>query len=144
MENIISDTLKPYTFKPDDLASDNLTPVTLKPDSFTSDTLIPEQYRAGTDGVGLIPDSLMSSSPKNDNLKIKDSFSLPESFEKKAFSGSEPIESSISPEFSKSMKSVNLEPAIKKVSDTSENSEVKVSETPKKAESKTQKTLFDF
>lgn len=144
LENIISDTLKPYTFKPDDLASDNLTPVTLKPDSFTSDTLIREQYRAGTDGVGFIPDSLMSSSHKNDNLKIKDSFFLPESFEKRAFSGSEPIESSISPEFSKSMKSVNLEPAIKKVSDTSENSEVKVSETPKKAESKTQKTLFDF
>jgi len=138
--NNTSDALKPDTLTPDDL-----TTVTLIPGSFTPDATIPEQYRAGeVDGVGLTPDSLTSSLPEYDNLKVKNSFSLPESFEKKNSSGSEPIESSISPEFSKPMESVNCEPVIKKISDKSESPDVKASETPKKAESKMQKTLFDF
>jgi replication factor C large subunit len=145
LENNTSNTLTLlYTLKSDNLAPDNLTPVTLIPDSFTSDALIPEQDQAGVDGSGLTPDSLTSSLPEHDNLKVKNSSSLPEPFEKEAFSGSEPIESSISPEFSKPMESVNCEPVVKKISDKSESPDVKASETPKKAESKMQKTLFDF
>ncbi|WP_011307052.1 replication factor C large subunit [Methanosarcina barkeri] len=138
-ENNTSDTIKPGNLAPDILA-----PVTLTPDSFTSDTLIPEQDQAEIDDIGIKSDSLTSISLEHDSLKVKNSSSLPGPVEKEAFSDSEPIENSISPELSRSVKSVNREPAIKKVSDNSEKSEVKVSETPKKVESKTQKTLFDF
>lgn len=124
--------------------SDTLAPDTLAPDSFTSDTLTPEQYRAGVDRIGLTPDSFTSGSSEHDNLEVKNSFSLPESFEKEAFSGFEPIENNISPEVSRPMESVNHVPAVKKVSDKSEKPEVKANEILKKTESKTQKTLFDF
>ena len=86
----------------------------------------------------------MSSSPEHDNLKVRNPFSLPESFKREELPGSEPRESTISAEFSKPREPVNCEPVIKKVSDKPENPEIKASETPKKAESKTQKTLFDF
>lgn len=138
-ENNTSDTIKPGNLAPDILAS-----VTLTPDSFTSDTLIPEQDQAEIDDIGIKSDSLTSISLEHDSLKVKNSSSLPGPVEKEAFSDSEPIENSISPELFRSVKSVNREPAIKKVSDNSEKSEVKVSETPKKVEAKTQKTLFDF
>jgi replication factor C large subunit len=85
----------------------------------------------------------MSSPPEHNNLKVKNSFLLPESFEREA-TGSEPGKNAISPEFSKSRKPVNCEPVVNKVSDKPENPEIKASETPKKAESKTQKTIFDF
>jgi len=159
-ENNPSDTLTPDTLTPDTLTSepdtltsepdtlmsepDTLTSDTLTPDTLTSDTLIPEQDQDGLDEIEHKPGSLTSSSPEHDNLKVKNSSSLPEPFEKKAFSGSELIENSISLEFSRSRKSINRELIIKKVSDKSEKSEVKASETPKKVESKTQKTLFDF
>ncbi|WP_292388273.1 replication factor C large subunit [Methanosarcina sp. UBA5] len=123
---------------------ENNTSDIITPDNLTTVTLMPERYRAEVDGIELTPDSLISNSPERDNLNVKNSYSLPESFEKEVFSGSEPIECSISPKLSKPKESVNRKPIIKKVSDKSENSEVKVSETPKKAESKTQKTLFDF
>jgi len=129
-ENNTSDTIKPGNLAPDILA-----PVTLTPDSFTSDTLIPEQDQAEIDDIGIKSDSLTSISLEHDSLKVKNSSSLPGPVEKEAFSDSEPIENSISPELSRSVKSVNREPAIKKVSDNSEKSEVKVSETPKKVES---------
>lgn len=132
--NSTSDSPKLGTFEPDNLA----------PDSFTSDTLIPEQYREGTDGIGLTPDSITSSLPEHDNLKVKNSSSLSEPFETEAFSGSEPIEHSISPEFSRPRESINRESVTKKVSDKSEKPDVKASETSKKVELKTQKTLFDF
>lgn len=136
--NNTSDALKPDTLTPD-----NLTTVTLIPDSFTPDAPIPERYRE-VDGIGLTPDSLTSSFPEYDNLRVKNFFSLPDSFEKKVSSGSGPIESSISPGFSNPREPVNCEPVIKKVSDKSESPDVKASETPKRAESKMQKTLFDF
>lgn len=132
--NNTSDTLKP----------DNITSVTLKPDSLTSGILTPEQYREGIDSIGFTHDSLRSSSPEHDNPEVKNSFSLPESLERDSFPGSEPIEGTISSEFSKLKESVSCEPVIKKISDKPENPEIKTSETHKKAESKTQKTLFDF
>jgi len=143
-DTLTPDTLTPDTLTPDTLTPDTLTPDTLTPDSFTSDTLMPEQDQVGLDEVGLKPGSLTSGSHEHDNLKVKNSSSLPELFEKEAFSGSEPIENSISPEFSRSRESINREPIIKKVSDKTKKPEVKASETPKKVESKTQKTLFDF
>jgi len=105
---------------------------------------MPEQDQAGIDEIELKSDSLTFSLPEHDNLKAKNSSSLPETFEKEAFSDSETTENSISPELSRVRKSINSEPIIKKVSDKAEKPEVKASETPKKVESKTQKTLFDF
>lgn len=128
----------------DTIMPDSLTSETLKPDSFTSDTLTSEQYRAGIDGIGFTPDSLMSSSPEPDNLKVRNSFSLPESFERKEVPGSEPIESAISSESLKPQEPINYVSVIEKVLNKPENPEIKVSETTKKAESKTQKTIFDF
>ena len=123
---------------------DGLTSEILKPDSFTSGTLTPEQYRAEINGIEFTPDSLMSSSPELDNLKVRNPFSLAESFEREEVPGSEPIESTISSEFLKPQEPVNYGAVLKKVLDKPENPEIKTSETPKKAESKTQKTLFDF
>ncbi|AKB58914.1 Replication factor C large subunit [Methanosarcina barkeri 227] len=148
-ENNTSDILTPDSLTPDTLTSDALTPDALTsdalmPDSVTSNTLIPEQNQARLNEVELKPGSLTSSLSEHDNLKVKNSSSLPEPFEKEAFSGSEPIENSISLEFSRSREPITRELIVKKVSDKSEKSEVKASETPKKAESKTQKTLFDF
>jgi len=57
------------------------------------------------------------------------------------------IQDNISHEFSKPEDSINCYPNTKKVPDGpdgSETPEIKASETPKKDESKTQKTLFDF
>lgn len=116
--------------------SDTLKPNTLTPDTLTS--------------VNLISDTLKSSTPEPDNLQIQNPSPLPESFEMKTFSGSEPRESIISHEFSEPKESPNCEPVVRKVPcksenpDKSENSEMKASATPKKTESKTQKTLFDF
>ncbi|MDY0128882.1 MAG: replication factor C large subunit [Methanosarcina vacuolata] len=148
-ENLTLDNLKSDNLKPDKLTSDNLKPDkltsdNLKPDNFTSDTLMPEQDQAEIDEIGLKSDSLTFSLPEHDDLKAKNSSSLPETFEKEAFSDSEPTENSISPELSRVRKSINSEPSIKKVSDKTEKPEVKANETPKKVESKTQKTLFDF
>jgi replication factor C large subunit len=109
----------------------------------TSETLTLEQYHAGIDGVRFKPDSLISSPPENDNLKVKNPFSPHESFEKEVPS-SEPEESTVSPEFSKPREPVNCEPVINKDSDMPENPEIQASENLKKPESKTQKTLFDF
>ncbi len=138
-ENNTSDTLTSDT-----LTSDTLTSDTLKSDTLKSDTLIPEQDQDGLDEIKIKPGSLTCSSPEHDNLKVKNSSSRPEPFEKKAFSDSELIENSISLEFSRSRESINHELIIKKISDKSEKPETKASETPKKVESKTQKTLFDF
>ena len=101
--------------------------------------------------VSLTSDDFISNSPKHETLKIKNSISQPESFEKEVLPDSEPIESFISPEFPKLQEPVNLDPVIKKEpeeleskKELEERSEIETSETPKKAESKTQKTLFDF
>jgi replication factor C large subunit len=101
--------------------------------------------------VSLTSDDFISNSPKHETLKIKNSISQPESFEKEVLPNSEPIESFISPEFPKLQEPVNLDPVIKKEpeeleskKELEERSEIETSETPKKAESKTQKTLFDF
>ena len=91
-----------------------------------------------------IPDDLTSNSSENDNLKVKDLFSQPESFEEEVLPHSEPVESFISPEFPKLQESVNLKPVIKKEPEKPESSENEVNENSKKTESKTQKTLFDF
>jgi replication factor C large subunit len=101
--------------------------------------------------VSLTSDDFISNSPKHETLKIKNSISQPESFEKEVLPDSEPIESFISPEFPKLQEPVNLDPVIKKEpeeleskKELEERSEIETSETPKKTESKTQKTLFDF
>lgn len=101
--------------------------------------------------VSLTSDDFISNSPKHETLKIKNSISQLESFEKEVLPDSEPIESFISPEFPKLQEPVNLDPVIKKEpeeleskKELEERSEIETSETPKKAESKTQKTLFDF
>jgi len=125
----------------DALTPDNLTSITLTPDSFTSGTLTLE-YRARVEGIEFTSDSLTSSPPEPDNLKNPPS--RPESFEREAFPSSEPRENIISPEFSKPKEPTNRELVIRKVPDKSENPEMKASEIPKKAESKTQKTLLDF
>lgn len=90
--------------------------------------------------VSLTSDDFISNSPKHKTLKIKNPISQPESFEKEVLPDSEPIESFISPEFPKLQEPEELE--SKK--ELEERSEIETSETPKKAESKTQKTLFDF
>jgi replication factor C large subunit len=101
--------------------------------------------------VSLTSDDFISNFPKHETLKIKNSISQPESFEKEVLPDSEPIESFISPEFPKLQEPVNLDPVIKKEpeeleskKELEERSEIETSETPKKTESKTQKTLFDF
>ena len=91
-----------------------------------------------------IPDDLTSNSSENDNLKVKDLFSQPESFEEEVLPHSGPVESFISPEFPKLQEPVNLKPVIKKEPEKPESSENEVNENSKKTESKTQKTLFDF
>jgi len=132
-ENNNSDTILPH----------NLTSGTLTPDSFTSG-LTPEQYRAVIDGIGFAPDSFASSPSEPENLKIKSPFSLPESFEKGAFPVHELIGGTTSPELPEPQEPANLEPVIQKLPDKPANPETETNETPKKAESKTQKTLFDF
>lgn len=111
------------------------------------DTSIPRNLAP----VSLTPDDFTSNSSKHETLKIKNPISQPESFEKKVLPDSEPIESFISPDFPKLQEPVNLDPVIKKEpeeleskKELEERSEIETSETPKKAESKTQKTLFDF
>jgi ATPase related to the helicase subunit of the Holliday junction resolvase len=110
-------------------------------DTLTSDTLT---------SITLTSDNPMSSSLEPDKLPIKNPSPLPESLEMEALSVSEPKESIISHEFSEPKETINCEPVIKKISsksenpDEPENPEIKASETPKKVESKTQKTLFDF
>lgn len=101
--------------------------------------------------VSLTSDDFISNFPKHETLKIKNSISQPESFEKEVLPDSEPIESFISPEVPKLQEPVNLDPVIKKEpeeleskKELEERSEIETSETPKKTESKTQKTLFDF
>ena len=117
--------------------------------SYTPGILTPEQYYEGIDRIGLGPDSLPPSlvtpdSPKTDNLRVKDSFSLPESFKRETFPGSEPPENSTSSGIPKPKEPANSNNVLKKVPDKTEGPETEVSETPKKAELKTQKTLFDF
>lgn len=111
------------------------------------DTSIPRNLAP----VSLTPDDFTSNSSKHETLKIKNPISQPESFEKKVLPDSEPIESFISPDFPKLQEPVNLDLVIKKEpeeleskKELEERSEIETSETPKKAESKTQKTLFDF
>ncbi|RXA20203.1 replication factor C large subunit [Methanosarcina sp. MSH10X1] len=116
---------------------------TLTPGSFTSDAIIPEQYEAEIDGIGFTDDSLMSSPSEPDNLNLKDVSLRPESFEGEAFFAHEPIGSTISPE-PPLQEPLNCKPAIKNTRNKPENPGVESRETPKKAESKTQKTLFDF
>ncbi len=112
----------------------------------TSDTLTPDNFTS----VTLTSDSLKSSIPELDNLQIKNPSPRPESFEMKTFPDFEPRERIISHEFSESKEPTNCEPVVRKVLGKSENSnkpanpEIKANETSKKAESKTQKTLFDF
>jgi replication factor C large subunit len=70
----------------------------------------------------------------NESFEV-DSFLIPE------------LKDNVSHEFSKPKESTNCYPNTKKVPDGPEGSEIpeiKASETPKKEESKTQKTLFDF
>lgn len=117
---------------------------TLTPDSLTPGILTPEKYREGTEGSVLILDSFTPRLVTPDNPEIKDSFSLPESFKRETFPGSETLESTLSPGTSKPKETANPCSVIKNVPDKPEDSEAEVSETPKKAELKTQKTLFDF
>jgi replication factor C large subunit len=136
---LVPDIPKPVTLIPDTSTSD---------DGFTSDILIPKQHQVGIDGIELTSDRLISSSPEHDNLKIENSSSLSESFEKDVSSNSEPIENIISSELTRSRESikesVNCDVFIKNIPDISEKPEVKTSEVPKKVEPKIQKTLFDF
>lgn len=136
---LIPDIPKPVTLIPDTSTSD---------DGFTSDILIPKQHQVGIDGIELTSDRLTSSSPEHDNLKIENSSSLSESFEKDVSSNSEPIENIISSELTRSRESikesVNCDVFTKNIPDISEKPEVKTSEVPKKVEPKIQKTLFDF
>lgn len=111
------------------------------------DTSIPRNLAP----VSLTPDDFTSNSSKHETLKIKNPISQPESFEKEVLPDSEPIESFITPEYPKLQEPVNLDLVIKKEpeeleskKELEERSEIETSETPKKAESKTQKTLFDF
>jgi ATPase related to the helicase subunit of the Holliday junction resolvase len=109
--------------------------------SITSDNLT---------SITLISDSSKSSVAELDNLQIKDPSPLPESFKMETFPSSEPRENIISPEFPKLKEPTNCEPVSRKVPDKHENPDepenpdIKTSELPKKVESKTQKTLFDF
>ncbi|HEY3360939.1 MAG TPA: replication factor C large subunit [Methanosarcina sp.] len=114
--------------------------------NITSDALTPDNLTSST----LISDSPKSSTSELDNLQIKDPSSLPESFKMETFPSFEPRDSIISPKFPKLKEPTNCEPVSRKVPDIHENPdepenpEIKTSELPKKVESKTQKTLFDF
>ena len=78
-------------------------------------------------------------------LRLRISSSLPESSEKGASGGPEPMAFAASPEFSKQKELTNSEPVIRKVTELKPAGlEVDATEVSRKPESKSQKTLFDF
>jgi replication factor C large subunit len=129
------------TIIPHSLTSGAITPDSFASGSFTSAS---EQSRAGVGGSGLTSDSLTPSPNEPDNLNFRNSFSRPEPFEREASPVPEPIGSTVSPELAELQDPANGEFGIKNAPDKPGSSEVKSSEIPKKAETKMQKTLFDF
>jgi replication factor C large subunit len=102
---------------------DNVTPDNVTPDNVTPDNVIPDNFEPVE----------------------KNAFSRPDEPEKKDFSGSEKIDSKISTESSKKKVLTKSELVVEKVPELKPaNFEDEAGEVPKKTESKSQKTLFDF
>jgi len=105
-----------------------------KPDNVTPDNVTPDNF---TKSDGFTPD--------NFEPVEKNAFSRHDEPENRDFSGSEKIESKISTESSKKKVLTKSELVVEKVPELKPaNFEGEAEEVPKKKESKSQKTLFDF
>jgi len=122
--------------------------------SFDSSSEIPGKKESSESNSFDFPtsDPLMSDTPVYDSPESpeKKAFHLPEPLEKQVFSGFEMVDRKVSSESSKQKILTNSEPAnnesvVRKVPELKPaDFEIEAGEISKKAESKTQKTLFDF